>query len=125
MSTQVREQLGLSYGNVRALHQKVDSLPDHAGPWKVKTLSFPDRPDEKFLVHHRDIISAIRALWGDPSLAQHLVYRPKKVFSDQDRKNRIYSEMWTGSWWHVVQVCLFYAVYEWCEDSTYKSQVFA
>ena len=105
-SLQVRERLGLSYTNVRSLHQIVDSIPDRAGQWYIKNLNFRDRLEEKHTIRFRNILEIIRCLWGDPALSQYMVYRPSKIFSDQRRNNRIYSEMWTGSWWHAVQVCL-------------------
>jgi Plavaka transposase len=100
----MKEKLGLSYHNIQGLHQIVDSIPERAGKWKTSTLTFNDHPEENFVIHHRDVIEAVRSLFGDPSLSQHLVTAPQKVFSDQERENRIYSEMWTSQWWHVVQV---------------------
>jgi hypothetical protein len=82
----------------------VDSIPERAGKWKTSTLTFNDQPEEKFVIHHRDIMEAIRSLFGDPSLFQHLVTVPRKVFSDKERKNRIFSEMYTSQWWHAIQV---------------------
>jgi hypothetical protein len=72
--------------------------------WTTKTLSFPDRPSEKYLIRYRDPLAAIRALLGNPAYAKDIVYVPKKVFSDSERKNRVYNEMWTGKWWTGVQV---------------------
>lgn len=43
---------------------------------------------------------------GDPSLAKHLVYRPSRIFTDNSRSKRVFSEMWTGTWWSAVQVYL-------------------
>ncbi|KAE9401116.1 hypothetical protein BT96DRAFT_736389, partial [Gymnopus androsaceus JB14] len=40
-------------------------------------LSFKDRPSEFFTIYHRNPIEAIKALWGDPALAKHLVYKPE------------------------------------------------
>ncbi|KAF7371466.1 hypothetical protein MVEN_00001000 [Mycena venus] len=102
----VREKLGLSYSNIRGLHEIVDSIPERAGEWTTKSLSFPDRPDEKYLIRHRDPLDAIRALLGNPAYAKDIVYIPKKVFSDSDRKNRVYNEMWTDKWWTGVQTKL-------------------
>ncbi|KAF8988514.1 hypothetical protein BDZ89DRAFT_974911, partial [Hymenopellis radicata] len=79
----VKEKLGLSFSNTRGMHKKLSSVPGRAGKWRIKNFSFPDRPDEKFILRHRDIIPAIRSLWGDPSLAQHLVYRPEKNIHGQ------------------------------------------
>ena len=86
------------------LHKIVDDIPERAGKWKTKVLSFGDRPEEKHIVRFRDVIDGVRCLWGDPALSKHMVYVPKKVFLNSNRTNRVYSEMWTGSWWHVIQV---------------------
>ncbi|KJA18013.1 hypothetical protein HYPSUDRAFT_119030, partial [Hypholoma sublateritium FD-334 SS-4] len=99
----VVEKLGLSYHNIRALHQKIDSMPERAGEWQTKTLRFEDCPDETFTIHHRDPIEAIKTLWRDPDLSPQMTFRPKKVYSNSSRRNRIYNEMWTGQWWHVLQ----------------------
>ncbi|KAF9455751.1 hypothetical protein BDZ94DRAFT_1135920, partial [Collybia nuda] len=98
--------LGLSFKNIRALHQKLDSIPEKAGSWYTKTLSFKDKPDQKFTIRHRDVIQCIKSLWGDPAFADHLVYQPRRVFSDSTRKNRVYSELWTGKWWNAIQALL-------------------
>ena len=95
--------LGLSYHNSRALLQRVDSLPERA-EWQERWLTFKDRPNEKHLLQFRDIIQAIRALLGNPEHADKIVYRPRKIFRDASRTKRIYSEMWTGQWWHAAQV---------------------
>ena len=109
----MRERLGLSFDNAHSVHQIVDSIPPTAGAWYKKNLSFHDRPEEVYPVRHRDIIQAIRSLWGDPTLSQYLVYKPKKIFSGADKRQRIYSEMWTGQWWQAIQVsyCQLYILY--------------
>ncbi|KAH9999164.1 hypothetical protein BJV74DRAFT_877046 [Russula compacta] len=99
----VKEKLGLSFNNIRALHKLVDAIPDRAGDWRTTNLSFSDRPSEKHTIRYRNVVDAIKCLWGDPALSKHMVYAPKKIFSDATKANRIYSEMWTGSWWHVIQ----------------------
>ncbi|KAJ7852764.1 hypothetical protein B0H14DRAFT_3656681 [Mycena olivaceomarginata] len=99
----VREKLGLSYQNIRGLHQIVDSIPERAETWMTKSLSFPDHPHKKHIIRYRDPLAAIRSLLGNPAHAKDIVYVPKKVFSDATRDNRIYNEMWTGKWWTAVQ----------------------
>jgi hypothetical protein len=101
---QVAEKLGLSYTNIAGLHKNVDNLRARAGEWKVRKLHFKDHPDEEFTFHHRNIIDAIKSLWGDPALASHLIYRPRKVFKDAFKSKRMYSEMWDGKWWNTIQV---------------------
>lgn len=51
-------------------------------------------------------MEAVRSLLGDPALASDIVYKPRKVFTNGDKTDRIYTEVWTGQWWHVVQVCI-------------------
>lgn len=97
------ERLGLSFHNANALHDKVDALPDDI-PWESHNIIFNDRPNEKHLIQYRNVIDAIKALLGEPSLSKHIVYRPSRIFTDQSRRRRIYSEMWTGTWWSAVQV---------------------
>jgi hypothetical protein len=97
--------MGLSFNSSRALYQLVDSLSNRGGGWLYEEMGFDDRPGEKFILHYRDIISAIRGLWGDPKFADHMVYRPKRVFTDASKKERVYSEMWTANWWWSIQVC--------------------
>lgn len=104
------EKLGLSYKNVAGLHKCVDSIRPRAGEWMVRRLAFADSPDEEFVLRHRDVVEVVKSLWGDPSLAKHLVYRPKSVFQDEENTKRTYSEMWTGKWWQFTQVHLPFIV---------------
>ena len=101
--TQFKDKLGLSYHNTRALLNKINSIPERV-PWQERWLSFKDRPAERHLVQFRDIILAIKALLGNPAHADQIVYRPQRIFTDESRKSRVYTEMWTGLWWHAVQV---------------------
>lgn len=102
------EQLGLLYSNTRALHKLVDNMPERAGKWTTRTLSFDDQPEDTFTIRYRDPIEAIRSLWGDPGLSKDFVYAPQKIFSDESKSKRIYNEMWTGKWWHVRLSGYFY-----------------
>ncbi|PPQ84566.1 hypothetical protein CVT26_004024, partial [Gymnopilus dilepis] len=43
---EVVEKLGLSFRTMRALHQKVDSIPERAGQWQERELFFQDEPEE-------------------------------------------------------------------------------
>jgi hypothetical protein len=103
---QVVEKLGLSYSNTYGLHKFLDGIPETAGKWTTKHLVFDDAPDQEHIIRMRDPLDAIKSLWGDPALAKHLVYAPRKIFSNANKDNRIYSEMWSGKWWNAVQVSL-------------------
>jgi hypothetical protein len=86
----------------------IDEIPERCGNWYTKQFSFCDKPEEHFTVHHRDPVEAIKALWGDSTFAEHLVYRPEKLFCGggaQTKDNCIFSEMWTAGYWNAVQVC--------------------
>ncbi|PPQ92723.1 hypothetical protein CVT25_013764, partial [Psilocybe cyanescens] len=103
----VVEKLGLSYKNIRVLHQKLDNIPEKAGEWQTKHLFFKDKPSETFTIRFRDPIAAIQSLWKDPHFSKDMVYAPAKIFSgEKSGGNRIFSEMWTGKWWHVLQSML-------------------
>lgn len=84
----------------------VDAIPARCGPWYIKQLSFKDRPQEHFTIRYRDPVEAIKGLWGDPSFANDLVYKPAKMFRGQTQteEERIYTEMWTGGFWNAAQV---------------------
>ncbi|KAF9063143.1 hypothetical protein BDP27DRAFT_1145888, partial [Rhodocollybia butyracea] len=103
-------KLGLSYTNIAGLHKCVDSIWPRAGePHRsslgpiLLTSTFNDHPDKEFVLRHCDIVEVVKSLWGDPSLAKHLVYRPKSVFQDAKHIRRAYSEMWSGKWWQYTQ----------------------
>ncbi|KAF5388791.1 hypothetical protein D9757_005570 [Collybiopsis confluens] len=102
---EVKERLGLSFQSARAMLKKADQIPPRYGLWQTKQLSFRDRPDEYFYVHHLNPIEAIRAVWGDPSLAKHLVYKPAQLFRKLTmmESDRRFSEMWTGRYWNAAQ----------------------
>ncbi|KAL0563974.1 hypothetical protein V5O48_018083 [Marasmius crinis-equi] len=99
----VLERLELSFHNSRRLNKIVDAIPARGGSWHTKEFRFSDAPDETMSVRYRDPLEAIKALWGDPSLAEHLVYKPSKMFSDSAKTTLSYSEMWTGKWWWAMQ----------------------
>lgn len=91
---------------MRALHQKIDAVPERAGLWQTKNLFFKDQPDEKYIIHFRDPVEAIKSLWRDAELSPAMVFGPGKFYEDKTKKNRIFSEMWYCKWWHVCQVSL-------------------
>ncbi|THU89742.1 hypothetical protein K435DRAFT_600717, partial [Dendrothele bispora CBS 962.96] len=77
---EVKDTLGLQYKSAQSMLDMVDQIPDRCGVWKTTSIHFPGKESESFLIHHRDPIEAIKSLWGDPSLADHIVYKPSRVF---------------------------------------------
>src|SRR5882757_89785 len=97
---QLQEKLGLSYKNSSELNKIVDSLPSHPKfHWSEIVVG-----GETLDVYHRDIIECIRALYGDPELTPHLIFKPERHYVDEDWTTRVYSDMHTGKWWWETQV---------------------
>ena len=103
---QVKEALDLSFSNTRSMLKQVDMIPERCGQWYFKRLSFKDRPNEHFVIHHRNPIEVIKGLWGDPAFSKDLVHKPAKLFrgSVQTEAERIFLEMWTAGFWNAAQV---------------------
>ncbi|KAG1744088.1 uncharacterized protein EDB91DRAFT_1050852 [Suillus paluster] len=99
----VKDHLGLAYHNTRGLHQTIDSVPPRA-KWQSTFLAFADKPDHKHELHYRNPVDAIRTLLGNPAHAKDIIYKPATVFTNDTHSSRIYNEMWTGCWWHAIQV---------------------
>jgi hypothetical protein len=86
-------------------------MPEKAGEWKTQKLHFKDLPDETFTLRYRDPIEAIKSLWKDSQLSPEIVFTSQKIFSDKTRKNRIFTEMWTGKWWPALQVKIISTIF--------------
>ena len=97
------DNVGLSYSNTRSLHRFIEEVPPRA-EWKSRRLSFRDTPEEEYILHYRSPLEAIKALLGDPALAEHIVYKPKRIFTNASKEKQVYNEMWTGRWWEETQV---------------------
>ena len=109
----VVDALGLSFKSSRELNNIIDiKLP-------VKRPRFTRQEvvvsGESFDVYSRDVIECLRALYGDPKFASELLVRPEKLFADEEKTVRVYTEMNTGNWWWNIQVCgvfLFVTLHE-------------
>ena len=66
------EKLGLSFNNVRRLHQIVDAQPDKAGKWTTSHLKFHNDPSTTFTVRHCNVLKAIKSVFKNPELAAAL-----------------------------------------------------
>ncbi|KAG2060507.1 hypothetical protein BDR06DRAFT_979334 [Suillus hirtellus] len=100
----VCEWLGLSYRNSRKLNHIINSkIPAHQPCFRCQEILVAS---EAFNVYFRDILQCIKALFRDPELAPHLVFAPKQHYSDEDKTQRIYHDMYTGNWWWHTQKCL-------------------
>lgn len=96
------DALGLSFSSSEELNRIIDKKIPNGLPQFVREEVELD--GHKYEFYHRDIIQCIRALYGDPELADFLVHAPEKWYTGPDKKVRIYSEMHTGHWWWTRQV---------------------
>lgn len=53
--------------------------------------------------YFRDPVACIRGL-ANSSFKNETAYRPGRVYTSKDRKNRVYDEANTGDWWYNTQV---------------------
>lgn len=53
----------------------------------------------------RDPIDCVKELFSNPAFKDKTSYKPRKVFTDESRTERVYGEMWEGEWWWTMQVC--------------------
>ncbi|KAH8979026.1 hypothetical protein EDB83DRAFT_2537413 [Lactarius deliciosus] len=96
----VQERLGLTFKNTQELNDLVDSHHPGRPPFQRKEVLVGN---EVCKVFYRDIIQCIRALFGDPDLAPYLIFAPKKHYINDERTERMYHDMHTGSWWWTTQ----------------------
>lgn len=59
---------------------------------------------ERLEFYYRDVLESIRCLFGDPQYAQELVFAPERHYTSDERKSRVYHEMYTCDWWWTNQV---------------------
>ena len=100
---QLSDKLGLSFKNARELNSIMDyKLPrrPHFESYDIKMAG------ETVTVYARNIISCIKALYGDATFAPHLIFQPEHHYEILgDQRHRVYHDMHTGDWWWEVQVC--------------------
>lgn len=60
-------------------------------------------------VFTQNIISSIKALYGDAAFAAHLIFRPECHYEvSGDWCHRLYHDMHTSDWWWEAQVCAMF-----------------
>ncbi|KAF9787519.1 hypothetical protein BJ322DRAFT_1003262 [Thelephora terrestris] len=89
--------LGLSFSNSEELNKIIDKKLPNGLPQFVR--EEVEIAGEKYEFYHRDILECIRALYGDPEIAEFLVHAPEEHYTGPDKKCRIFSEMNSGKWW--------------------------
>ena len=77
----MKEKLGLSYKNSRALNQTINRLPCLA-EWKRHEIEL-DGSDatEGIELWCRNPVDALKSLWGSPALFQFMKFGPEKQYT--------------------------------------------
>ena len=57
-------------------------------------------------------MECIKALYSNAEFARHMVFRPERHYTGQDKSQRVYHELHTGDWWWEVQVCILWMPYD-------------
>ncbi|KIJ50068.1 hypothetical protein M422DRAFT_777176 [Sphaerobolus stellatus SS14] len=98
----------LPFHNKRAFFKIIDDLPTSEVPGfvcqTIRVEGTMKTADGEPLVEHlelwkRDPVECVREIISNPSLRDSLRYAPIRIFTDPERTERVYNEMWTGSWW--------------------------
>ncbi|THV01199.1 hypothetical protein K435DRAFT_655869 [Dendrothele bispora CBS 962.96] len=97
----VYEALGLSYRNSQELNSIIDhSLPAHRPSFTRQEIVVAGKAID---LYKRDIMECIQALYGNPDHCQYLCFSPERHYTDADKLQRLYHDMYTGKWWWSTQ----------------------
>lgn len=100
---QLSNKLGLSFHNSRELHFIMDYHLPHRPPFESLDVKIGG---DTVTVHVCNIISCIKALYGDAAFAPHLIFQPECHYEILGNQHcQLYHDMHTGDWWWEVQVC--------------------
>ncbi|KAG8705479.1 hypothetical protein FRC11_009012, partial [Ceratobasidium sp. 423] len=85
----------------------LDKLP-HSPSWKMYEVHIKGCTGEVRLEYlfGRKIIEVIRSLIGDWMFRDELRYSPTRVWTTKEKKERVYSDTWTGKWWWRMQLMI-------------------
>ena len=89
------------FKNSRELNELIDKHLPGRPPFRRKEILVGDEVCE---LYFRDIIQCIRALFCDPDLAPYLIMAPERHYTDEDKEEMVYHDMYTGKWWWFTQV---------------------
>ncbi|KZV68002.1 hypothetical protein PENSPDRAFT_583124 [Peniophora sp. CONT] len=92
----IPERLGLSYKSIRELNALIDEHLPGRPKFHVDHIKLGSEIHDFYM---RDLIPAVRALFGSPEFAKELLLAPERHYKDTDKTIRVYSEMSTGRWW--------------------------
>jgi hypothetical protein len=90
--------------NDRSLLIDIDKLP-HGPSWSTEELLIGEGTEERVhILYKRSVIDLIRDLISEPSFKDCMRYALQRHWTSRARRERVYSETWTGNWWWRRQV---------------------
>lgn len=96
--------MGLSFKSYHALESMIESLP--SGPiWRSETIVVDGYTTKTPIVFiYRDAAEVIDYIFGNPVFANVMEMDPRKVFTDKDQDERVYTQFMTGDYAWACQV---------------------
>ncbi|KAJ3731721.1 hypothetical protein DFJ43DRAFT_998395 [Lentinula guzmanii] len=95
------ESLGLSYRTSAELNCIIDNqLPAQRPSFSRQEVVVAG---EAFDLFKRPILDCIRSLYSSPNFAPYLCVSPERHYTDANKVNRLYHDMYTGKWWWSTQ----------------------
>lgn len=90
--------MALSFTSYRALQSMIESLP--SGPiWHSRTITVEGYTTKKPIVFiYRDAAEVVDHIFGNPIFANVMEMDPRKVYTDEKREERVYSQFMTGDY---------------------------
>jgi hypothetical protein len=90
--------------NNRALVKDIDKLP-HGPKWDAHNVNIGEGSHKRVhIVFKRNVLDVVKELIGNPRFKEFMRYAPKRHWTSNRRKFRVYDEMWSGDWWWRTQV---------------------
>ncbi|KAF8600791.1 hypothetical protein BDV93DRAFT_546232 [Ceratobasidium sp. AG-I] len=107
----IATRAGLSFKSNYRLNVLLDELPTAGPKWRSRLIRIEGDimgPDGEPIVEEvelwtRDILEVIQELLENVTYGKDMVFEPRTEYSDADRTERCYTEMWTGDWWRKIQ----------------------
>ncbi|KAJ3915181.1 hypothetical protein F5877DRAFT_92392 [Lentinula edodes] len=97
----VSEALQLSYKNSDELNSIIDTKIPAQRPAFVRQEVVI--AGEALDLYKRPVMECIQALYGSPEHVHYLCLTPEQHYSDANKTNRLYHDMYTGKWWWSTQ----------------------
>ena len=97
----------LSFASSQTLDVYLDKLPQAGPPWKSVSLAPTTGTPKKStpaILYYRDPIEVIRYMLSNSTLREGINWAPRRVYEDEEKTKRLYSDFSTGDWWWDIQV---------------------